>query len=425
MSLSKFFRSTAWLVVLVACGSDPQPGGDDDDDTDAGVGDDAPPPDNVVLSLAPSNHDFGVVATGSASATQTFTITNTGSAPSGAIELAFAGSDAPQFARMTTTCGESLAAGASCTVDATLAPSAAGTFAIALSASEAGGANATASLEGEGVVGTMSINPSVDNFGQVILGTVGDRTFTVRNTSAVPIATPVPLITGTTVYTLGNTDCTAALAADATCQFVVHFAPQAVGAQAASLSVTSGTGSATAQVAGTGAANLIVTRTGAGTISGPNINCGATCTTVVTSTPITLTAAPSAGASFSSWGGAGAGCGTAPTCAVAITSGTVTATAAFADIPTLRLTVHNPAGTGAAGLIQVDQLDETCGTTGGDETCRFDVGARTIRLTPINDCTTFSKWTGGGCTGVGPCTITLTADVDVRAEFKFAAAQCP
>jgi hypothetical protein len=52
----------------------------------------------------------------------------------------------------------------------------------------------------------------------------------------------------------------------------------------------------------------------------------------------------------------------------------------------------------------------------------FDVGTRvTLTATP-EEGWRFAGWSGGGCTGTGPCTLTLLADTTIGATFTQLAA---
>ncbi len=82
------------------------------------------------LGISPSLLDFGVVAPGATSPTQTATITNScaSAQPTGAVQVTLAGSDPSQFAIVGDQCsGISLAGGASCTVGVAYAPNTTGT----------------------------------------------------------------------------------------------------------------------------------------------------------------------------------------------------------------------------------------------------------------------------------------------------------
>jgi hypothetical protein len=105
------------------------------------------------LTAAPSSLSFGNQAVGSASAAQTVTVTNTGTATA---SLSSVSAGAP-FAE-TSTCGSSLAAGASCTASVTFTPTAGGAATGSLSvASNAPGSPLTVALSGTGVASTTNL----------------------------------------------------------------------------------------------------------------------------------------------------------------------------------------------------------------------------------------------------------------------------
>jgi hypothetical protein len=68
------------------------------------------------LSISPTSHNFGTVLGDSGN--QTFTVTNSGGSPSGALASSVGGNDPGNFVISTDTCdGTVLGAGAACTVD--------------------------------------------------------------------------------------------------------------------------------------------------------------------------------------------------------------------------------------------------------------------------------------------------------------------
>ena len=158
---------------------------------------------------------------------------------------------------------------------------------------------------------------------------------------------------------------------------------------------------------------LTVLRTGTGTgtvTSAPaGISCGATCAAdFADGTTVTLTAAPAAGSRFVGW--SGAGCTGTGTCTVAITAAT-TVTATF-DLVFHELTV-NRAGNGT-GTVTSTPAGISCGAT-----CAASfVDGTTVTLTATPGVgSSFTGWSGGGCTGTGTCTVTLTAATSVTATF--------
>ena len=158
---------------------------------------------------------------------------------------------------------------------------------------------------------------------------------------------------------------------------------------------------------------LAVTKagTGAGSVtSAPaGITCGATCSaTFGHGTSVTLTAAPSAGSTFTSWSGACTG--TATTCTVSMTAA-ASVTATF-TLNTYTLTVAT-AGTGS-GTVSSSPAGITCGAD-----CTEVVGHGTVMTLTASPAvgSTFTGWSGGGCTGTGTCAVTVTAATTVTATF--------
>ncbi|WP_158789016.1 choice-of-anchor D domain-containing protein [Granulicella sp. L46] len=135
-----------------------------------------------IAALSPSTVSFGNVVTGATASAQTVTLSNTGNAAMTISGVAIGGTNASDFAE-TTTCGESLAAGASCTIEVTFTPSSVASFTATVSvADSAAGSPQTASLSGAGIAApdfTVSVTPAIEtvNYGgvatyQVTVGSV-------------------------------------------------------------------------------------------------------------------------------------------------------------------------------------------------------------------------------------------------------------
>ena len=148
---------------------------------------------------------------------------------------------------------------------------------------------------------------------------------------------------------------------------------------------------------------------GTGTVTGPGISCGTDCSQALTAgTAVTLTAAPATGSTFTGWSGGGCS-GTGP-CTVSPTAdATVTATFGV-QATTVTLTV----GKAGAGTGTVTGPGISCGT---DCSQALTAGtAVTLTAAPATG-STFTGWSGGGCSGTGPCTVSPTADTTVTATF--------
>jgi hypothetical protein len=157
-----------------------------------------------------------------------------------------------------------------------------------------------------------------------------------------------------------------------------------------------------------------IARTGAGTgaiASEPvGLACGASCAhPFAIGAEVTLTATPDAASSvFAGWGGACSG--QAPVCRVTVDRA-LRVEAAFA-LRSHELAVST-GGTGA-GQVASAPAGIACGATCA---APFPHGTR-VTLTPMPEAAArFAGWTGGGCAGLGPCTIDITAATAVKARF--------
>jgi hypothetical protein len=169
-------------------------------------------------------------------------------------------------------------------------------------------------------------------------------------------------------------------------------------------------GSAALSVTFTAVHTLTVTRAGDGTgtvTSGPDINCGTTCTASFASgSSVTLTAAVSDGSLFTGWSG---GCsGTNASCVVSLASDQAV-TATFVKQRKLSVGVHGRGSVASAptGISCTDACSASFAPgTGVALTATAQPGWR------------FTGWSGG-CTGKSTsCAVTLAADTVVSAEFR-------
>ncbi|WP_176441874.1 choice-of-anchor D domain-containing protein [Granulicella rosea] len=114
----------------------------------SGTGTPAPAP---VATLSAASITFGNTTLSTTSAAQSVTLTNSGNAALTITGITLGGANPADFAE-TTTCGTSLAAGASCTISATFSPAAASTYTGTITiADNAAGSPQTIALTGSGL----------------------------------------------------------------------------------------------------------------------------------------------------------------------------------------------------------------------------------------------------------------------------------
>jgi hypothetical protein len=167
--------------------------------------------------------------------------------------------------------------------------------------------------------------------------------------------------------------------------------------------------------AGPSTYTLTVNKTGTGTgsvTSSPaGINCGLTCSSVFnTNTVVTLTATATAGSTFTGW--SGGGCSGTGTCVVTLTADT-SVTANFNLQSSSHVLTVNKTGTGS-GTVTSSPAGIDCGL---DCLESYASGTVVTLTATAASGSTFTGWSGGGCSGTSTCAVTLTADTSVTANF--------
>ena len=150
---------------------------------------------------------------------------------------------------------------------------------------------------------------------------------------------------------------------------------------------------------------------GSGTVtsSPPGIECGGTCANQFQEgTTVSLNAAAAPGSVFTGWSGACAG-----TAACSVT-GNATVTAGFnVAVSTDRLTVNLT----GAGTVTSNPSGISCpGTCAAD----FATGSTVTLTAAATNGSTFNGWSGGGCSGTGPCIVAMVGNPTVTATFTAA-----
>ncbi|TMC03630.1 MAG: choice-of-anchor D domain-containing protein, partial [Chloroflexi bacterium] len=195
------------------------------------------------VTLSPTSLVFGAQAVGTTSASQSVTLTNSGTGPVTITSITVAGTNAADFGR-TTTCPLSpttLAAGASRTIGATFAPAAAGARAASIQvADNATGSPHTVALSGTGTAPAVTLTPTNLVFGSQLVGTTSaSQSSTLRNSGTASLTIASITVVGANAGEFGQTnDCPVSLAANATCTITVTFSPSATGSRAATVQIS-------------------------------------------------------------------------------------------------------------------------------------------------------------------------------------------
>ncbi|HEY2848516.1 MAG TPA: hypothetical protein VGI97_01465, partial [Gemmatimonadaceae bacterium] len=159
---------------------------------------------------------------------------------------------------------------------------------------------------------------------------------------------------------------------------------------------------------------VATTGNGSGTVTSTDarINCGSTCASDYDAgTVVTLNATPGAGSSFIGW--AGGGCSGTGACTVTMAAAT-TVTAVFTLQQFNLVLATTRTGTGAGTVTSTDGRIN-CGSTCTSSDYTYGT---VVTLTAMSGAgSSFAGWSGGGCSGTGICTVTITGSTTVTANF--------
>ena len=188
-------------------------------------------------------------AVATASAPQTITVTNSGSAPLTITQITTTG----DFTQTNTCTAAPIAINATCTIQITFAPTATGTRTGTLTIyGNVAGGQATAPLSGTGTpAAPIVLTPLTLTFpATTINATTAAQNITISNTSATPIALKTPTITGD--FAIAANTCASTLAPSTGCTVSITFTPTASGTRTGTFTITDDAGTQTASLSGTG-----------------------------------------------------------------------------------------------------------------------------------------------------------------------------
>lgn len=214
-----------------------------------------------VIGLSSRAITFGSQTVQTTSAPMVVTVSNTGSANLTLQALTIAGTNAAEFARAgTCAAGGNVAPAGSCTIALTFTPQAIGARSASLSITHnAAGTPSTVTLSGTGAstpTPAIGLSAATLGFGDQTLNTASAaKTVTVTNTGSAALTLNNVALAGTNPGDFAlNGNCAAGtnLAPAASCTASIVFSPAALGARAASISITSNASGSPHAVALTG-----------------------------------------------------------------------------------------------------------------------------------------------------------------------------
>src|SRR5207302_257562 len=194
------------------------------------------------VGLSPASLTFSTTYVGVAATVQTVTLTNSGTGALNVSSIAITGTNTGDFAE-TDNCGSSVAAGASCTINVTFTPGAAGSRTAAITITD----NATGSPQAVTLSGAaISASPTIDRksaglaLSTTYVGVAATvKTVTLTNSGTGALNVSSIAITGTNTGDFAETDnCGSSVAAGARCTIILTFMPGAAGSRTAAITIT-------------------------------------------------------------------------------------------------------------------------------------------------------------------------------------------
>jgi FG-GAP-like repeat/Abnormal spindle-like microcephaly-assoc'd, ASPM-SPD-2-Hydin/FG-GAP repeat len=179
------------------------------------------------VSFSTTSLSFGYHMMGTAFGSQTVTLTNTGNAA-----LTITSMAAPSGFTQTNTCGARVEAGASCSIQVTFTPTAAGTASASLMmADNAPGSPHAMTLTGIGTATPVVVSPQYPTpleFGSLTVGSSATLPVLLANAIDQPLTLRRLIVSPRTTFSQAN-NCGASLAPSLSCTIAVTFTPTAAG----------------------------------------------------------------------------------------------------------------------------------------------------------------------------------------------------
>ncbi len=215
----------------------------------------------AAVTSSPTSLSWASVAVGNPGAQKVVTLSNSGSTTLSIASIALSGTNPGDFKIFSKTCGPSLAASASCTVNIVFDPTTAGTRSATLDFNDnVSGSPQTVSLSGLGVSssGRVMVSPTSLSFGAFSIGSSSPaQSSKLTNGTSSGISISSVAISGANPgdFSITSNTCGKRLSATSSCSAAVIFKPTAAGTRSATLTYTNSSSTVTVALSGTGSSN--------------------------------------------------------------------------------------------------------------------------------------------------------------------------
>jgi len=179
------------------------------------------------VNLSPTSLSFPNQVVGTASPSQTVTLTNASNSQLQITSISITGTNNTEFMQ-TNTCPATLNAGANCTITVTYAPKLVQSDSATLTVIDSGAPNTqTVALSGNSIGPIVKLSSLTLNFSNQVVGTTSaGKTVTLKNNGTLPLN--ISSITANGNFTQTNT-CGSSVAVGASCTITIQFSPTVIG----------------------------------------------------------------------------------------------------------------------------------------------------------------------------------------------------
>ena len=202
------------------------------------------------MTLSPTSLTFGTQAVSTASAAQTITVTNSGTASLTITQI----TASTNFSESDNCTSAAISVNSSCAVHVEFLPTATGALSGLLTIyGNVSGGQATAALNGTGTpAAAIVLSPLSLTFAETGVGsTSAPQTITISNNSGVTATLQTPTLSSND-YIFSTNTCVATLATGSSCTVSIEFQPTAAGGRSGTFNITDSAGTQTAALNGTG-----------------------------------------------------------------------------------------------------------------------------------------------------------------------------